>query len=458
MDDRVIGDGQYSSPHALHVRQNALKASSNALINQPALEPKSVFPLSSLFFPLSPVFYARVASDKRRRTLSVYKQIKSHADFKRKASRESRQGVNMQKKFFAAFLVSLLVAVGTLTAQDAEAAGDAPKSEPIGLTVGMELGFGNVLSKDLVTDKSNWRLLNGDANKSEYSSATLVLPYIDYSKTVGKWSFDGGFAMSLSTNPDGGWYNNYYDDDTGGTVSVGVHPGAEWAVSKATFKVAYALSDMITVSGKTDPAGDDGYGNGAAGYVFNPAAQLTFGGLGIGLEFPLGQLDLNQYGSGLSAQFVMSIIPTVTYKIGAITILARPYIQLGWTEEDYDEETGKLNTNDNGYVKYKTPKDGDPLYKVRIQGEYTADKFYARLIVDIPTGSEWTGIDQQTGLPALKGNSFAMKGLTIVPHAEFTVWKTLTATLDLNFSKIGADEAKAGKVEFIPTIGVNYAF
>jgi hypothetical protein len=242
--------------------------------------------------------------------------------------------------------------------------------------------------------------------------------YVDYTKTVGKWKVDAGFTLNLNTVAK-------TSSDSDNTA------GAMLGVSRSTFKVSYKLNDTVTLSAKTDPTGDDGYGNGSSGYVFNPAAQLTFGGFGFGLEVPLGQ-----YQGNLGAPFVMSIIPTITYKISAIEILARPYIQLGWT--DYNGQDA------DGWNKYKTPEVGDAFYKVRVQGAYTASRFYARLRFEIPTGSE-----------DAKGN-FAWVGLTVQPYGEFTIKDTLKATLDLKFEKIGADEAKGGKVSFKPTIGVKY--
>jgi hypothetical protein len=318
----------------------------------------------------------------------------------------------MQKKFFAAFIVSFLVAAGTLTAQDADS---APKAEPFGLTIGTEVGFGNVLA-----DK--YYFFNGDATKEEFSAVNWKVPYVDYTKTVGKWRVDAGFALNLSTS----------DKD-----------GGKWAVSKATFKVAYKLNDTVTLSAKTDPYGDDSYGDkSGAKYVINPAAQLTFGALGVGIELPLGQ---DKDSAAFNSKFVMSIIPTITYKIGAIEILAIPYLQFSWNKPK--------ETNDKGWDKYELNDKVDAFYKVRVQGAYSAGKIYARLRFEIPTGSE----DNE-------GN-FDYVGLTVQPYGEFAIWNTLKATLDLKFTKIGADEnkirangSKVGKVAFAPTIGVKYSF
>jgi hypothetical protein len=141
----------------------------------------------------------------------------------------------------------------------------------------------------------------------------------------------------------------------------------------------------------------------------------------------------------------MSIIPTVTYKIGdSITLLARPYIQLGWT--DFDKKDG-------GWNKYKQPETGDAFYKLRLQGAYKADKLLATLFVDIPTGK--AAVDKGGD------NDIAHKGLRIKASGEYAIKGTLTATLALDFTNIGVDEKKSPTnkdVALTPTLGVKYTF
>jgi hypothetical protein len=286
---------------------------------------------------------------------------------------------------------------------------DQAKDAPIGFSIGTEIGFGNVLAKDYV-------FISKDG---KYATTNWLVPKIEFAKDIGKWPVEAAFGLNLGTSAPDPEATVYYTKDEEGTgyTEVPNPPTRGWGISALTFKLAYNINDMVTVSAKTDPYDDDLYG----GYELNPAAQFTFGDIGLGVELPLNKIG---------GPFSMRVIPTVSYTKGNLELLARPYMTVVSLEDD---EVGE-----NGFMEYKSAKP-DVLSKVRVEGAYTFfDKLYVCLDIDIPTIE----------------NGFKAVGLMIDPYFEYAITDALKVTLDLTFENIASD----ADVAFWPTLGLYYSF
>jgi hypothetical protein len=294
------------------------------------------------------------------------------------------------RKVIVLSLVFALLGAGLQAQEDGE---EDAEDASIGFTVGTEIGFGNVLAKDYV-------FISKDG---KYATTNWLVPRIDFAKDIGKWTIEAAFGLNLAA----------VESDDGESYTRG------WNLSALTFKLAYKINDMVTVSAKTDPFDDDGYD----GYVFNPAAKFTFGetGLGLGLELPV---------NGVGGPFSMEVIPSVTFTKGKLELLARPYMTVVRMKDSGEVE--------NGFPKY-TDADPDVLSKIRVEGVYTFfEKLYVCLDIDIPTIKD----------------GFKTVGLMIDPYFEYAIKNALKVTLDLTFENIASDS----DVAFWPTLGVYYSF
>jgi hypothetical protein len=259
-----------------------------------------------------------------------------------------------------------------------------------------------------------------------------VLPKLEYSKTVGKWTFDsmGEFAV---------------------TSDKAVN-APNYGVSNFSLKLTYQVADAAKV-----------WVQGGDGAILKPGFSYAFGPVTAQLEIPLGK-DAN---ASLFVKPVIRLEPKVSYAASGIGASLKAVFALA----DITQPDGTIAGGDD-WDTYKQNEKTSVLQGLEFAGSYTGGPVKAEVTVYFPLYANWALDPTDADIGILGGFTLDKdaiingKGITIEPKITYTISAVaLYAKVKIGNIGIHSDlidafdgiDKKLG-VSIAPTVGVTYAF